>query len=194
MHPMTDFLKRILDITISSIVLIIFLIPLAFLYILVKTTSKGPFIHWSKRIGQNNEIFLMPKIRSMRIDTPQLATDLLNSSASTYLTPAGKLLRKTSFDEIPQVWSVLKGDMSLVGPRPALFNQYNLIDLRTKKMIQILKPGITGWAQINGRDIISDEQKVDLDEHYLKNKSLFLDFKILFLTIVQVLKSTNVTH
>lgn len=190
----TAFLKRSIDLSISFSLLMIFLIPLIILLIVVRLTSKGPVIHWSKRIGIDNDIFLMPKIRSMHIDTPQVATDLLYSAANKYLTPTGKLLRKTSFDEIPQLWSVLKGDMSLVGPRPALFNQYHLIDLRTKKKIQILKPGITGWAQVNGRDIVSDEQKVALDEYYLKNKSLFLDFKILVLTIVHVVKSTNVTH
>jgi O-antigen biosynthesis protein WbqP len=174
--------------------MVIFFIPLVVLCILVKLTSKGPVIYWSKRIGINNDIFLMPKIRSMHIDTPQVATDLLNTAANKYLTPTGRLLRKTSFDELPQLWSVITGDMSLVGPRPALFNQYKLIDLRTKKNIHTLKPGITGWAQVNGRDIVSDQQKVELDEYYLKNKSILLDFKILFLTVVHVVRSTNVTH
>lgn len=191
---MSDVVKRLIDIVTASILLVTFSVPLFILIIIVKLTSKGPAIHWSKRIGIKNNIFLMPKIRSMHIDTPQLATDLLTSSANNYLTPTGTLLRKTSFDEIPQLWSVLKGDMSLVGPRPALFNQYHLIDLRTKKNIHTIKPGITGWAQVNGRDIVTDEQKVDLDEYYLKNKSIYLDIKILFLTVVHVVKLTNVIH
>lgn len=190
----TDFFKRLFDIIISFVLLVIFSIPLIILLIIVRLTSEGPVIHWSKRIGVNNDIFLMPKIRTMHTDTPQVATDLLYSAANKYLTPIGKLLRKTSFDELPQLWSVFKGDMSIVGPRPALFNQYHLIDLRTEKMIHTLKPGITGWAQVNGRDSVTDEQKVALDEYYLKNKSLLLDFKILLLTIIYVVRSTNVTH
>lgn len=190
----TDFFKRVLDLVISIVLLLIFILPIIVLLIIVRLTSKGPVIHWSKRIGINNETFLMPKIRSMHTDTPQVATDLLYSAANKYLTPIGKLLRKTSFDELPQLWSVLKGDMSIVGPRPALFNQYHLIDLRTKRLVHTLKPGITGWAQVNGRDIVNDKQKADLDEYYLKNKSLYLDFKILILTVVHVVRSTNVTH
>lgn len=189
-----EFLKRLFDLFCSVVLLMIFVFPLAILLLLVKLTSKGPVIHWSKRIGLNNDIFLMPKIRSMTIDTPQLATDLLSSEAKNYVTPVGKFLRKTSFDELPQLWSVLSGDMSFVGPRPALFNQYNLTQLRTEKNIHKLKPGITGWAQINGRDTVNDEQKVKLDEYYLQNKSLLLDVKILLLTASRVVKSTDVTH
>lgn len=179
---------------VATILLLIFIVPTIIILIIVKLTSKGPAIHWSKRVGINNEIFLMPKIRTMHADTPQVATDLLFNSSNKYLTPIGRLLRKTSFDEIPQVWSVLIGDMSIVGPRPALFNQYHLIDLRTKQKVHTLKPGITGWAQVNGRDICTDQQKTDLDEYYLKNKSIYLDFKILIMTVVHVLKSSNVTH
>lgn len=191
---LNNFFKRSMDISISFVLLIIFFLPLIVLCFIVRVTSKGPVIHWSKRVGINNDIFLMPKIRSMYEGTPQVATDLLQAAADQYLTPTGKLLRKTSFDEIPQLWSVLKGDMSLVGPRPALYNQYHLIDIRTKKKVHTIKPGITGWAQVNGRDNLTDEQKASLDEFYFQNKSLCLDFKILFLTIIHVIRLTNVTH
>ncbi len=190
----TDFFKRVFDLVLAMVLLLIFILPVIILLIIVRLTSKGPAIHWSKRIGTNNDIFLMPKIRTMHIDTPQVATDILFSASNKYLTPIGKFMRKTSCDELPQIWSVLKGDMSIVGPRPALFNQYHLTDLRTKQRVHTLKPGITGWAQVNGRDICTDQEKVDLDEYYLKNKSIYLDFKILVLTAVHVLKSTNVTH
>ena len=156
-------------------------------------TSKGPIIYWSNRVGKDNAIFRMPKFRTMRIDTPAVATHLLNDP-DRYLTPVGKFLRKSSLDELPQLWSVLKGDMSFVGPRPALFNQDDLIALRTVKGVHRLIPGITGWAQINGRDDLPIPVKVKFDVHYLENRSLIFDIKILFLTLLKVLRREGVTH
>jgi O-antigen biosynthesis protein WbqP len=161
--------------------------------LVVKITSKGPVLYWSDRIGIDNMIFKMPKFRTMRIDTPAVATHLMERP-DDYLTPIGSLLRRMSFDELPQLWSVLRGDMSFVGPRPALFNQYDLIELRTQKGIHKLIPGITGWAQINGRDDIPIPIKVEYDEYYLKNQSPLLDLKILFMTIFKVIRSEGVTH
>lgn len=187
-------IKRLLDLILSLAALVIFA-PLLFLIILlVRLTSKGPAIHWSKRVGKDNKIFLMPKMRSMYIDAPQLATDLMNANAQNYITPIGKILRKTSLDELPQIWSVVVGDMSIVGPRPALFNQYNLVELRTKNNIHTLQPGITGWAQINGRDLVTDEEKTNLDKFYYENMSTMLDFKIIALTILAVIKPKDITH
>jgi O-antigen biosynthesis protein WbqP len=148
---------------------------------MVKLTSKGPILYWSDRVGMDNRIFKMPKFRTMRIDTPPVATHLL-TNPDAYLTPIGSFLRKFSLDELPQLWSILKGHMSFIGPRPALFNQDDLIELRTNKGIHKLVPGITGWAQINGRDDIPIPLKVKYDEYYMKNKSFFLDLKILWLT------------
>ena len=187
-------IKRLLDLLLSITALIIFAPILLAIIILVRATSKGPAIHWSKRVGKNNQIFLMPKIRSMYIDAPQLATDLMNANAKSYVTPVGRILRKTSLDELPQIWSVVVGDMSIVGPRPALFNQYNLIELRTKNDIHKLQPGITGWAQINGRDLVTDEEKTALDAFYLHNKSILLDIKIIALTFIAVIRPKNITH
>lgn len=136
----------------------------------------------------------MPKLRTMYIDAPQLATDLMSKSADRHITPIGKILRKTSLDELPQLWSVIVGDMSIVGPRPALFNQYNLTQIRTEKGIHTLKPGITGWAQINGRDSLNDEEKAQFDEHYLKHRSLFFDIKIIYLTVKHIFQSRNISH
>jgi O-antigen biosynthesis protein WbqP len=161
--------------------------------ILVKITSPGPIIHWSKRIGKNNHIFLMPKFRTMLTKTPQVATHLLERP-DAFLTPVGSYLRKTSLDELPQLWSVLTGKMSFVGPRPALFNQDDLVELRTLKNVHSLKPGITGWAQINGRDELPIPVKVTFDEYYLKNRSFALDLKIMFLTFFKVLRSDGVKH
>lgn len=162
-------------------------------YLAIKITSKGPVIHWSRRIGKNNVIFLMPKFRTMKIATPQMATHLL-TNGNNFLTPIGALLRKTSLDEIPQLWSVLIGDMNLVGPRPALFNQEDLIDLRTLYNIHQIAPGVTGWAQINGRDELSIEEKVKFDKAYLEQKSLIFDFKIILLTVIKVLKRANISQ
>lgn len=166
---------------------------LALICLLIKLDDQGPALYWSKRVGKLNKLFLMPKFRSMKLNTPQVATHLL-TNPDQHLTTIGKFLRKSSLDELPQLWSVFIGDMSVVGPRPALFNQDDLISLRTQKSIESLKPGITGWAQINGRDDISIQAKVELDEYYLKNHSLFLDFKIIGLTFFKVLKKEGVKH
>jgi O-antigen biosynthesis protein WbqP len=159
----------------------------------VKMTSRGPVLYWSDRVGINNAIFKMPKFRTMRIDTPAMATHLL-AKPDIYLTSIGSFLRKFSLDELPQLWSILKGDMSFVGPRPALFNQDDLIELRTVKGIHRLVPGITGWAQVNGRDELPIHVKVEFDEYYMKHKSLFLDLRILWMTFMKVLKQEGVKH
>lgn len=185
--------KRIFDLVLASIALIIFLIPLALIALMVRLTSPGPAIYWSDRVGRGNRIFKMPKFRSMRTDTPAVATHLL-PNAEQWLTPIGPFLRKTSLDELPQLWSILKGDMSFVGPRPALFNQDDLIALRTKAGIHELAPGLTGWAQINGRDEIPIPQKVMLDAEYLQRKSVGFDLKILWMTARKVLARDGVSH
>ena len=189
-------IKRSVDVLLA-ICGILMLSPLIFLtLILVKLTSKGPALYWSKRVGINNTLFLMPKFRSMKVNTPQMATHLMNqqANANDFLTPVGSFIRKTSLDELPQLLSVLRGDMSVVGPRPALFNQDDLIKLRTDKNIHTLKPGVTGWAQINGRDEIPIPQKVALDAYYLNHQSLSLDIKIIVLTIIKVIKRDNISH
>lgn len=185
--------KRFFDLALCAIAFTLLGIPLLLVFVAVRLTSKGPALHWSKRIGQNNEIFLMPKFRSMQVNTPQVATHLLTDPGQ-YLTPIGGFIRKTSLDELPQLLSVLKGDMSFVGPRPALFNQDDLRELRTQYGVQKLKPGITGWAQVNGRDELPIPVKVEFDKYYLDNYSLFLDIKILFLTVLKVLKRDGVSH
>ncbi|PIK14666.1 sugar transferase [Halobacteriovorax sp. JY17] len=186
-------MKRLFDLFLS-ITLLILLCPLiVFCFLLVKFTSKGPALYWSKRVGINNCIFLMPKFRSMKIHTPQLATHLLTDS-DNFLTPVGSFIRKTSLDELPQLWSVLSGDMSFVGPRPALFNQDDLIKLRTEAGVHTLKPGITGYAQINGRDSISIDEKAKLDSFYLENNGILFDFKIILSTAFAVLKKNNISH
>ena len=167
--------------------------PMIIISLVIKMNSKGPVLYWSNRVGCNNVIFRMPKFRTMKIDTPIVATHLLKNP-SEYLTSVGSFLRETSLDELPQLWSVLKGDMSFVGPRPALFNQYDLIEIRTSKGIHKLKPGITGWAQINGRDDIDSVSKAHFDEHYLKKISLLFDFKIILTTVIRVLKREGITH
>lgn len=184
---------RIFNLTVSLIAGIILIIPFVLTWLLVKLTSPGPAIHWSKRIGQNNAMLLMPKFRTMKIDTPQLATHLLGDGKQ-FLTPVGSLLRKTSLDEIPQLWSVITGEMNLVGPRPALFNQDDLKELRTKYNIHTLPPGITGWAQINGRDELSIEEKVAFDKEYYDRRSLAFDIKIIFLTLYKVIIRADVVH
>ena len=188
--------KRSFDIFFGILAAIIFFLPVWLLLLAVKTTSKGPVLFWSDRVGQNNRIFSMPKFRSMKVGTPQIATHLLNQKAQPelFLTPVGSFIRKTSLDELPQIWSVIKGDMSIVGPRPALFNQDDLIKLRTEKGVHKLKPGITGWAQINGRDEIPIPQKVALDLYYLQHQSLLLDIKIIALTVIKVLMRDNISH
>ena len=185
--------KRLFDIIASLLLIILLAIPALFICILIKLDSPGPAIFYSKRFGKNKVIFLMPKFRTMNINTPQVATNLLENSEK-YITKFGGLLRKTSADEIPQIWSVFKGDMSLVGPRPALFNQYELIKLRDVYKINSLTPGLTGWAQINGRDELSIDKKVESENFYKKNQSFFFDFKILFLTFLKVIKMNNIKH
>lgn len=184
---------RIFNVFISLIAGTITLIPFCIVWILVRVTSPGPAIHWSRRIGINNATFLMPKFRTMRIDTPQVATHLL-SNGKNYLTPIGSFLRKSSLDEIPQLWSVLKGDMSLVGPRPALFNQDDLCELRTLNNVHLIPPGVTGWAQINGRDELSIPEKVKYDKYYLDHRSIVFDLKIIFLTAYKVIMRKDIQH
>jgi O-antigen biosynthesis protein WbqP len=181
------------DLMMSVLVWAILLIPIVLVATLVHFTSKGPVLYWSDRVGRNNKIFEMPKFRSMRVGTPAVATHLLNNP-DVYLTPIGSFLRRSSLDELPQLWSILKGDMSFVGPRPALFNQHDLVDLRTRAGVHCLTPGLTGWAQINGRDELPIPQKVALDMEYLHRQSFIFDIKIIFLTALKVLRRDNVTH
>ncbi len=187
------FLKRCFDVSAASVLLVLLSLPLLITALVVKFTSPGPVLHWSKRIGINNRIFLMPKFRTMLTDTPDVATHLLNNPEK-YLTPPGHFLRKYSLDEMPQLWSILTGKMSFVGPRPALYNQDDLIGLRTAKGIHRLVPGITGWAQVNGRDDLPIPQKVQYEEIYLNNRSLLFDFKILYLTFLKVVRAEGVKH
>jgi O-antigen biosynthesis protein WbqP len=186
-------MKRVFDLILAAIALICLLIPLLIVAVLVSLTSKGPVIYWSNRIGRQNKIFRMPKFRTMRVDTPTIATHLL-TSPDQYLTPVGSFLRKSSLDELPQLWSILRGDMSFVGPRPALFNQDDLVELRTAQKIHVLMPGLTGWAQINGRDELPIPEKVELDTYYLKHQSFWLDIKILFLTLAKVIYRDGISH
>jgi len=186
-------MKKIFDLLLSLCLIMVLSVPIFIIAVLVRLTSRGPALYWSDRVGVGNGIFKMPKFRTMCIDTPAVATHLLKEP-DVYLTPIGHFLRKSSLDELPQLWSVLKGDMSFVGPRPALFNQEDLIALRTAKGVHRLIPGITGWAQINGRDDLPIPVKVEFDIHYLKHRSLMFDIKILFLTLFKVLRSEGVTH
>ena len=186
-------MKRLFDFLSALIIMVIIIAPSLIIAILIKITSKGSILFWSKRIGINNKIFLMPKFRTMTQDTPDVATHLLKDP-DQFLTSIGAFLRRSSLDEIPQLYSVLLGDMSLVGPRPALFNQEDLINLRTEKGIHKLKPGITGWAQVNGRDEITIPEKVSLEEEYLDKMSWKIDMCILWLTFVKVLKKDSITH
>lgn len=186
-------MKRLFDITLALILMIVMAPVGLILWLAIKFEDQGPAIFWSQRIGILNRPFLMPKFRSMKLGTPQLATHLL-TDPHLKITRIGNFLRKYSLDELPQLWSILKGDMSFVGPRPALFNQEDLIALRTQKNIHSLKPGITGWAQINGRDEISISDKVSLDEFYLKHHSFFMDLKIIWLTFFKVLSKEGVSH
>ena len=186
-------IKRSFDFILSSILIILLIIPFVCISLLIIISTKESPIYLSKRIGQNKKIFIMPKFRTMRKETPQLATHLLKNS-NEYLSNIGTLLRKTSIDELPQIWSIFIGDMSFVGPRPALFNQYDLIKKRDNYNINDFKPGISGYAQINGRDGITIDEKVKLDSFYVSNQSFFLDAKILFLTLLKVFKSENISH
>jgi O-antigen biosynthesis protein WbqP len=185
--------KRAFDLLCVAIAAPILVIPFVVVAILVKVTSRGPVLFWSDRVGVDNRIFQMPKFRSMRVDTPQLATHVLGD-AKRYLTPIGSFIRKSSLDELPQLLSVIKGDLALVGPRPALFNQLDLVELRTALGIQRLVPGITGWAQVNGRDELSIPVKVSYDEAYLQQQSFLFDLKILGLTFFRVLGQSGIKH
>lgn len=186
-------LKRYFDLLFAVVILSLTVLPIVLVALLVKLTSKGPVLYWSDRIGKNNKIFKMPKFRSMQIDTPAVATHLLNNP-NDYLTPVGSLLRRSSLDELPQIWCILKGEMSWVGPRPALFNQDDLIELRTKKGIDKLTPGLTGWAQVNGRDELPIPEKVALDEAYLARQSFLFDMQIIGRTICHAIWGNGVKH
>lgn len=186
-------MKRVFDVVLAILIGMLALLPCLVIAILVRVTSRGPAIYWSNRIGQDNKNFRMPKFRSMRSGTPAIATHLLDN-AKSHMTPIGKFLRKSSCDELPQLWSVLIGDMSLVGPRPALSNQHDLIALRTEHGVHRLRPGITGWAQINGRDELAIPAKVKLDVEYLNRQSILLDMRILWLTIFRSLLQEGVSH
>lgn len=185
--------KRVLDILVSLMAITALALPVLLVVLVVRFTSPGPALYWSDRVGRDNRIFRMPKFRSMRVDAPVVATHLL-TDPHTYITPIGAFLRKTSLDELPQLWSILKGDMSFVGPRPALFNQADLIEARTALGVHRLTPGLTGWAQVNGRDEIPLQDKVRLDAEYLQRQSIVFDLKILALTAWKVLRRDGVTH
>lgn len=186
-------MKRLFDVVLAFFISIILIIPIVIIVIAIRSTSKGPAIYWSNRIGKGNRTFIMPKFRTMRIGTPAIATHLLDNP-DHYLTPIGSFLRKTSLDELPQLFSILKGDMSFVGPRPALYNQDDLIGLRTKAGVDQLLPGLTGWAQVNGRDELPIPQKVMLDIEYMHRRSLWFDIAIIWMTFLKVLKRDGVSH
>ena len=186
-------MKRVFDIFLGCLAALVLFVPVLMVAMAVRLTSKGPALYWSDRVGRNNVIFKMPKFRSMRVGTPAVATHLL-ADARLHLTPIGSFLRKSSLDELPQLWSILAGDMSFVGPRPALFNQQDLIALRTEQGVLALVPGLTGWAQVNGRDELPIPEKVKLDVAYLQRQSLLFDIRILWLTFVKVLRRDGVSH
>lgn len=186
-------MKRIFDLGLGLFAAVVLVIPIAIVALMVRLTSSGPALYWSDRVGKRNRIFKMPKFRSMQVGTPAVATHLLANPAA-HLTPIGGFLRKSSLDELPQLWSILVGDMSFVGPRPALYNQDDLIELRTRCGVHELVPGLTGWAQINGRDELPIPEKVKLDEEYLKRRSLSFDIRILWLTFIKVLRRDGVSH
>lgn len=186
-------MKRLFDLSLSLLLFAFLGLTMLLIAVLVRLTSPGPMLYWSDRVGRYNTIFRMPKFRTMLVNTPAVATHLL-SYPDKYLTPIGKFLRKSSLDELPQLLSILKGDMSFVGPRPALFNQDDLVALRTQKGVHVLPPGLTGWAQINGRDELPIPIKVEFDEYYLKHRSFLFDLKILLLTFVKVLRREGVMH
>jgi O-antigen biosynthesis protein WbqP len=186
-------MKRLFDIMLGCLAALVLLVPVLLVAIAVCLTSQGPALYWSDRVGRNNVIFKMPKFRSMRVGTPAVATHLL-ADARSHLTPIGSFLRKSSLDELPQLWSILVGHMSFVGPRPALFNQQDLIDLRTAQGVHTLVPGLTGWAQVNGRDELPIPDKVKLDVAYLQRQSLWFDIRILWLTFIKVLRRDGVSH
>jgi O-antigen biosynthesis protein WbqP len=186
-------MKRTLDLLLGLMAALLFALPFILLALVVKLTSKGPVLYWSDRIGRDNRIFRMPKLRTMRVDTPVVATHLLADPAR-FLTPVGAFLRRSSLDELPQLWCILRGDMSVVGPRPALFNQHDLISLRTEQGVHTIRPGLTGWAQVNGRDELPIPDKVRLDAKYVRGQSLALDLKIILLTLVKVVRREGIVH
>jgi O-antigen biosynthesis protein WbqP len=186
-------MKRAFDLTMALIALAIFALPILVIAACVRFTSKGPALYWSDRIGRNNSIFKMPKFRTMWIETPAVATHKLDNP-DRFVTPLGRFLRKTSLDELPQLFSIIAGQMSFVGPRPALFNQDDLVELRTMRGIHLLTPGLTGWAQVNGRDELPIPVKVEYEEYYLQHRSFAFDLKIIFLTFLKVIRSEGVTH
>ena len=190
-HPMTT--KRLFDLSLAVIAGIMLAIPFILVWLVVRLTSKGPALYWSERVGRHNTRFMMPKFRSMRIGTPALATHLLNDP-DQFLTPVGSFLRQSSLDELPQLWSIIRGDMSFVGPRPALFNQDDLVALRTQHGVDQLVPGLTGWAQVNGRDELPIPEKVKLDVDYLHQQSFALDLKIILMTFLKVLRRDGIKH
>lgn len=186
-------MKRLLDMFLGLMAAVVLLAPIVVVAVHVRLTSPGPALYWSDRVGRNNKIFKMPKFRSMRVGSPVVATHLL-ANPKAHLTPIGSFLRKSSLDELPQLWSILVGDMSFVGPRPALFNQHDLIELRTQKGVHTLVPGLTGWAQVNGRDELPIPHKVALDAEYLQRKGFWFDIKILWLTFLKVMRRDGVSH
>jgi len=186
-------MKRFFDLIVAFVAIAFLTLPIFIIAISIRLTSSGPILYWSDRVGRNNQIFRMPKFRTMRTDTPAVATHLLQNPEQ-WITPIGSFLRKSSIDELPQLWSIFKGDMSFVGPRPALFNQNDLITLRTEKGIHALVPGLTGWAQVNGRDELPISHKVKLDAEYLERQSLFLDLKIMWITGLKVILKDGVSH
>ncbi len=186
-------MKRFADFSLGFLVLPILMLPVALVAVAVRLTSPGPIIYWSDRVGRHNRTFRMPKFRTMRTDAPEVASHLLQDP-NTWLTPIGSFLRRSSLDELPQLWSILKGDMSIVGPRPALFNQYDLIELRTQHGVHQLAPGLTGWAQINGRDHLGIPEKVRMDAEYLARQSLRFDLYIIWRTFLIVLRRVGISH
>jgi O-antigen biosynthesis protein WbqP len=186
-------MKRLFDLLLALAAAVVLVVPVLLVALLVRLTSPGPALYWSDRVGRHNKLFKMPKFRSMRVGTPAVATHLL-ADPKAHLTPIGSFLRKSSLDELPQLWSILAGDMSFVGPRPALFNQHDLIALRTRRGVHELVPGLTGWAQINGRDELPIPDKVRLDVEYLQQQSLWFDMRILWLTFIKVIRRDGVAH
>ena len=186
-------MKRVFDFCLASAAALILFLPISFLFLAVRLSSVGPALYWSDRVGKDNRIFKMPKFRSMRVGTPAVATHLL-ADPQSHLTPIGSFLRKSSLDELPQLWSILMGDMSFVGPRPALYNQQDLIELRTAQGVHVLVPGLTGWAQVNGRDELPIPQKVALDAEYLVRQGFWFDVQILWMTFLKVVQRDGVSH
>ena len=190
---MEDVFKRVMDFVLGILFMLLLIVPMLVIAVVVRLTSVGPVLYWSDRVGRDNVIFKMPKFRTMRLDTPAVATHLLRDP-SVYLTPVGRFLRKTSLDELPQLFSILKGDMSFVGPRPALFNQYDLIAYRSEQGVDRLLPGLTGWAQVHGRDTLSIPEKVALDVEYMQRQSILFDFGILWMTFLKVVSQAEISH